>query len=310
MASNNNSFGVGNYYILWSQTMASIVGQLAGKEAGVEVGGPVDDTSPDRLWVTFTLGEALLGEQAFSVSRADALLLGQVFMGEIPDPNAEFTPDHTDSLAELFRQFAGTVALQLKAELGTECTVRFKDTKEPDWKSPETSSLSVLPAPPVRVASRLDTGLLESLVKINSLPAPVEATAPVSVEQPAVTEVGTTPLAEPVAAQNPPVQSAHTEAAQSEVAARTTINDKNLDLLLDVPLEVSIRFGRRQMLLKDVLDLSSGAMVELDRRVQDHIELVLGGRVIARGEAVIVDGSYGIRISEVLSPAQRLAEIA
>jgi len=65
----------------------------------------------------------------------------------------------------------------------------------------------------------------------------VEATAPVSVEQPAVTEVGTTPLAEPVAAQNPPVQSAHTEAAQSEVAARTTINDKNLDLLLDVPLE-------------------------------------------------------------------------
>src|SRR2546427_11272195 len=72
----NNTFGVGNYHILWSQTMSSIVGQLAGKEAGVEVGGPVDDSSPDRLWVTFPICEALLGEQRFCVSRADALHLG------------------------------------------------------------------------------------------------------------------------------------------------------------------------------------------------------------------------------------------
>jgi flagellar motor switch protein FliN/FliY len=64
------------------------------------------------------------------------------------------------------------------------------------------------------------------------------------------------------------------------------------------------------MLLRDVLDLSSGAMVELDRRVRDPIELLLGGRVIARGEAVIVDGNYGIRITEIVSPSQRLAEIA
>ena len=91
---------------------------------------------------------------------------------------------------------------------------------------------------------------------------------------------------------------------------QSTINDRNLDLLLDVELQVSIRFGRRQMLLKDVLDLSSGAMVELDRRVRDPIELLLGGRVIARGEAVIVDGNYGIRITEIVSPSQRLAEIA
>jgi len=279
--------------------MASIVGQLAGKEAGVEIGGPVDDSSPDRLWVTFTLGEALLGEQAFSVSRADALHLGQVFMGEIPDPNAEFTPDHTDSLAELFRQFAGTVAVQLKGELGAECTVLFKDMKGPEWKSPETASLVVLTEPPITVASRIDSELLESVAKVSSVSVP-----PIAVEQHAEAEVVDAPGE---AQQSAPAQPA---ASQPESTARLPINDKNLDLLLDVPLEVSIRFGRRQMLLKDVLDLSSGVMVELDRRVHDHIELVLGGKVIARGEAVIVDGSYGIRISEVLSPAQRLAEIA
>ncbi len=310
MASNSNSFGVNDYYVLWSQTMASIMGQLAGKEAGVEIAGPGEDSSSDRLWVTFTLGEALLGEHAFAVSRADALHLGQLFMGEIPNPTAEFTPDHSDSLSELFRQFSGTVAVQLKAELGTECSIRFKDTQQPAWTSPETVALVMMTEPRITIASYIDAGLLNSLTKINSLSTPEQVSAPpVSAEQPAVAEATPAPVEASAAVRQdapvpPPV------AAQPQTLTRAPINDKNLDLLLDVPIEVSIRFGTRQMLLKDVLDLSSGAMVELDRRVQDHIELVLGGRVIARGEAVIVDGNYGIRISEVLSPAQRLAEIA
>src|SRR6266852_2406682 len=280
MVSNSNSFGVNDYYVLWSQTMASIMGQLAGKEAGVEIAGPGEDSSSDRLWVTFTLGEALLGEHAFAVSRADALHLGQLFMGEIPNPTAEFTPDHSDSLSELFRQFSGTVAVQMMTE------------------------------PRITIASYIDAGLLNSLTKINSLSTPEQVSAPpVSAEQPAVAEATPAPVEASAAVRQdapvpPPV------AAQPQTLTRAPINDKNLDLLLDVPIEVSIRFGTRQMLLKDVLDLSSGAMVELDRRVSDPIELVLGGRVIARGEAVIVDGNYGIRISEVLSPAQRLAEIA
>jgi flagellar motor switch protein FliN/FliY len=309
MALNSNSFGVNNYYLLWSQTMASIMGQLSGKEAGVEIARPADDSSSDRLWVTFTLGEALLGEHAFAVSRADALHLGQLFMGELPNPTAEFTPDHSDSLSELFRQFSGSVAVHLKAELGAECTIRFKDIQQPEWASPDTASLVMMTEPHITIASYIDAGLLNSLAKINSISTPEQVSAPPVSAEPPVVEVTPTPAAAPAAVrQNAPV--APPVAAQSETPARVPVNDKNLDLLLDVPIEVSIRFGTRQMLLKDVLDLSSGAMVELDRRVQDHIELVLGGRVIARGEAVIVDGNYGIRISEVLSPAQRLAEIA
>ncbi len=310
MASNSNAFGVDNYYSLWSQTMASIMGQLAGKEAGVEIARPAEDPSSDRLWVTFTLGETLLGEHAFSVSRSDALHLGQLFMGEIPNPAAEFTPDHSDSLSELFRQFSGTVAVQLKAELGTEGTIRFKDTQQPAWASPETSSLVMMTEPRITIASYIDAGLLNSLTKINSLSTPGQIPAPAVSEEPPVVAEATPPRSDAPAAVRQDAPVPPTVAAQSDTIARATINDKNLDLLLDVPIEVSIRFGTRQMLLKDVLDLSSGAMVELDRRVQDHIELVLGGRVIARGEAVIVDGNYGIRISEVLSPAQRLAEIA
>ena len=74
----------------------------------------------------------------------------------------------------------------------------------------------------------------------------------------------------------------------------------NLGLVLDVELNVTLRFGQRQLPLREVLDLSSGSVVELDRQVDEPVELVLDGRVVARGEAVIIDGNYGMRITEML----------
>jgi flagellar motor switch protein FliN/FliY len=74
----------------------------------------------------------------------------------------------------------------------------------------------------------------------------------------------------------------------------------NLDLVMDVELNVTLRFGQRQLSLREVLDLTSGSVVELDRQVDEPVELVLDGRVVARGEAVIIDGNYGMRITQVL----------
>ena len=83
-----------------------------------------------------------------------------------------------------------------------------------------------------------------------------------------------------------------------------------LDLVMDVELNVTLRFGQRQLTLREVLDLSSGSVVELDRHVEEPIELLLDGRVIARGEAVVVDGNYGLRVSEVAQPASVSAAAA
>jgi flagellar motor switch protein FliN/FliY len=81
-----------------------------------------------------------------------------------------------------------------------------------------------------------------------------------------------------------------------------TIDPVNLKLVLDVELNVSLRFGQRQMPLREVLDLVSGSVVELDRQVDEPVELLLDGKVIARGEAVIVDGNYGLRVTEIPQP--------
>jgi flagellar motor switch protein FliN/FliY len=76
----------------------------------------------------------------------------------------------------------------------------------------------------------------------------------------------------------------------------------NLRLVMDVELNVSLRFGQRRMPLSDLLELSSGSIVELDRTVDEPVELYLDGKLIARGEAVVVDGNYGLRVTEIPQP--------
>lgn len=83
---------------------------------------------------------------------------------------------------------------------------------------------------------------------------------------------------------------------------RFAIAPANLKLVMDVELVMSLRFGQRQLPLREVLELSSGSVIELDRQVDEPVELLLDGKVIARGEAVIVDGNYGLRVTEIPHP--------
>ena len=79
-----------------------------------------------------------------------------------------------------------------------------------------------------------------------------------------------------------------------------------IDLLLDVELPVSISFGRTQLPLKDVIKLTTGSIVELNRSVAEPVEVIVNNCVIARAEVVVVDGNFGIRIQEVVSRQERL----
>jgi flagellar motor switch protein FliN len=74
---------------------------------------------------------------------------------------------------------------------------------------------------------------------------------------------------------------------------------KKLELLLDVNLALTLRFGQRDLTLREILDLSAGSVIELDRHVEEPAELLLGNKVIARGRVVTVDGNYGIQITDM-----------
>jgi flagellar motor switch protein FliN/FliY len=81
------------------------------------------------------------------------------------------------------------------------------------------------------------------------------------------------------------------------------------DLLLEIELDATLQFGSREIALKDVLDLGSGDVLELDRQISDPVDLVVGDRIIARGEVVIVDGNFALLVTEVAEPQLRLESI-
>ncbi|NWF84594.1 MAG: flagellar motor switch protein FliN [Bryobacteraceae bacterium] len=81
---------------------------------------------------------------------------------------------------------------------------------------------------------------------------------------------------------------------------------KTLDLLLEVELPVGVSFGRTQMRLKDAVKLSTGSIVELNRKISEPVEIIVNNCVIARGEVVVVEGNYGVRIKEIISREERL----
>ena len=89
----------------------------------------------------------------------------------------------------------------------------------------------------------------------------------------------------------------------------TAATPGNLDLLLEVELPLVVTFGRTQLPLKDVLRLSSGSIVELNRLANEPVEVLINNCVIARGEVVVVDGNYGIRVTEIVSRQERIRSI-
>jgi flagellar motor switch protein FliN/FliY len=85
--------------------------------------------------------------------------------------------------------------------------------------------------------------------------------------------------------------------------------ERNLDLLLDIPLEVSVELGRVTMLIRELLEVGTGSIVELQKAAGEPVEVLVNGRLIARGEVVVVEDNFAVRITEILSPAERIQRL-
>ena len=90
----------------------------------------------------------------------------------------------------------------------------------------------------------------------------------------------------------------------SAVAAQQ--DNRTMDLLLDVELPISVSFGRAHVPLKEVMKLTTGSIVELNRTISEPVDIIVNNCVIARGEVVVVEGNFGVRINEVISRQERL----
>ena len=133
---------------------------------------------------------------------------------------------------------------------------------------------------------------------------PIELMASFSPEMIAALDAESKPVKQAAAAAGSaavlPVAGAPVPAAILQGPART------MELLYDVELPVSVSFGRAQLPLKDVIKLTSGSIVELNRSVTEPVEIIVNNCVIARGEVVVIEGNYGVRIDQIISRQDRL----
>jgi len=84
---------------------------------------------------------------------------------------------------------------------------------------------------------------------------------------------------------------------------------KNLDFILDIPLQVTVELGRTKMLVKDVLQLNQGAVVELTKLAGEPLDIFVNSKLVARGEAVVVNEKFGVRLVDIVSPNERVEKI-
>lgn len=262
MNSTDRTFVLSNVSELFSRAVAEAFGRATAEEWTVSAaeGTPAQEDS-----ITFEI-ICPLGSAALQLSRASALFIVEKIMAEALPAESQLQEDHLQILQGIMEDVFLSALLEAKARVSAvDLTTQLFPAPLP-WSPQERIALlaSTAALPPVALNVLLSSGLMKNWPKLDLDSA---WTAPVP----------------PVPA---PIPASHS-------------SETNLNLLMDVELNVTLCFGRRTLPLRDVLGFTSGSIIELDRDVQDPVELLLDNKVIARGEVVIVDGNYGLRITEL-----------
>jgi flagellar motor switch protein FliN/FliY len=97
---------------------------------------------------------------------------------------------------------------------------------------------------------------------------------------------------------------------EADKSAAPSGKTKSLDLILDIPLTVSVELGRSKMLINDLLQLGQGSVIELTKLVGEPLEVLVNQKLVARGEVVVVNEKFGVRLTDIVSPMERVQSLA
>ena len=100
------------------------------------------------------------------------------------------------------------------------------------------------------------------------------------------------------------------EEGSAETAGEESGEPASLDLILDIPLAVTVELGRSKMLINDLLQLGQGSVIELTKLVGDPLEILVNNKLVARGEVVVVNEKFGVRLTDIVTPMERVKSLA
>lgn len=86
-------------------------------------------------------------------------------------------------------------------------------------------------------------------------------------------------------------------------------DERNLDFILDIPLKVTVELGRTKMVVNELLNLGQGSVVELNKLAGEPMEILVNDKLVARGEAVVINEKFGVRLTDIISPSERVEQL-
>lgn len=291
--------------------------------------------------------QGIKGNNILAIKEQDALIISDLMMGgDGTNPPGELNELYMSAVGEAMNQMMGAVSTSMSTMFNKKIDISPPVVNLIDLSTAEKVSTFVKQEEPiVRVAFRMEVeGLIDSeIMQIlpvdiakemveslmgGSMPAPEPApqSAPAAPAPAAPTPVAPAPQPQSApqpmyAAPAPSYAPAPQEARVAQgapvqpvqftplVPGGTVVNDTNIGLLLDVPLQVTVELGRTKKLIKDILELTNGSIIELDKLAGEPVDVLVNGKLLAKGEVVVIDENFGVRITDIISQIERARNI-
>lgn len=259
------------YLECWIRTATALFEQALLGEPKLEESLPKPLTGE-----SFGFAATITGDQEgrFAVV-LDSVVLEAPLFGEGADQKAGW--------GELLREVAESAVGELLAKSGQKCKIETFEEISAESKISTSFQLSD--------AEHSWTILVRDDVRVPKVAAKQE------------------PAAKPAAPPPPAPEPRMSGPVHGAINDTSLANRPGVDLLLDIELEATLRFGSRELPLGEILELGPGDVVQLDRHISDPVDLVVGDKIVARGEVVLVNGNFGMRVTEVAAPRKRLESI-
>lgn len=299
------------------------------KVSGVTLKQIVDECEVPKVVTTIGFKEGLVGNNVLMIDVEDAIIIADLMMGNDGKDveGKEFTELELSAVAEAMNQMMGSASTAMATMFNKKIDIQPPEVEM--WNSPEEATLENITDENLicKTSFHLSVeGLLESEI-MQILPMETaneivdimlgdeaevlqgrdtDNTEKVSAsEQRQETEAKPTtkktPEPEPVSVQKPQFQELESNGMKSA--------PRNLDLIMDVPLDFSVVLGKSKKTIRDILSLGTGSVVELDKMTDEPLEIYVNGKLIAEGEVVVINESFGIRITNILSKEQRISHL-
>jgi len=297
--------------------------------------------------VAYTVG--IDGNNVFAIQATDAAVIADLMMGgDGTNPEQQLTELHMSAVGEAMNQMMGAVATSLSSMFKKKIDISPPKVNLVDFGTEEVvTDLAKSTEPVVRVAFRMEVdGLIDSeimqmltidvakeMVEALMNDEPEEAAPPPPPKAAPAPQQKAAPPPPPKQQQAPPQQQNYPPPGygyggspmQPNVVTNmpvspaqfmplsmepVQVNESNINLILDVPLQVTVELGRTKKTIREILDLSTGSIVELDKLAGEPVEIQINGHYLAKGEVVVIDENFGVRITEIASPAERAAHLS